>query len=69
MTSPNSSGLGNLFTQYGEDLNMVKSGLKIAFVCALLALGGCVCRPGHVGPYGGVHPGACWVETTTSAFV
>jgi hypothetical protein len=21
----------------------------------------CACRPGHVGPYGGVHPGRCWV--------
>jgi hypothetical protein len=48
---------------------MVKSGLKIAFVCALLALGGCVCRPGHIGPYGGVHPGGCWAETTTNMFV
>jgi hypothetical protein len=28
-----------------------------------LSMGGCVaaCRPGHVGPYGGVHPGHCAV--------
>jgi hypothetical protein len=24
-------------------------------------LAGCACRPGHVGPYGGVHPARCWV--------
>jgi hypothetical protein len=33
------------------------------FVAAVLlagALGGCACRPGYVGPYGGVHPARCW---------
>ncbi len=27
------------------------------------SLGGCVaaCRPGHIGPYGGIHPGRCVV--------
>lgn len=30
-------------------------------LAALLALGACACRPGYVGPYGGVHPGRCWV--------
>ena len=25
------------------------------------ALTGCACRPGFVGPYGGVHPPRCWV--------
>jgi|GEM_PF-1708228 len=24
-------------------------------------LAGCACTPAHVGPYGGVHPGRCWV--------
>jgi len=28
---------------------------------ALLALGACACRPGYVGPYGGVHPPRCVV--------
>ncbi len=26
-----------------------------------LSLGACGCTPGRVGPYGGVHPGRCWV--------
>ena len=26
-----------------------------------LGLGACACRPGYVGPYGGVHPARCWV--------
>jgi len=26
-----------------------------------LSTGACACRPGHVGPYGGVHPARCWV--------
>ena len=25
------------------------------------ALSGCACRPGYIGPYGGVHPGRCFV--------
>ena len=25
------------------------------------ALSGCGCRPGFVGPYGGLHPPRCWV--------
>ena len=25
------------------------------------ALTGCACRPGFVGPYGGVHPPRCWI--------
>ena len=24
-----------------------------------LAVSGCACRSGYVGPYGGVHPGGC----------
>jgi hypothetical protein len=28
---------------------------------SLLALGACACRPGVVGPYGGVHPPRCVV--------
>lgn len=27
----------------------------------LAALSGCACRPGHIGPYGGIHPARCWV--------
>jgi hypothetical protein len=26
-----------------------------------LSAAGCACRPGHIGPYGGVHPARCWV--------
>ncbi len=26
-----------------------------------LSMGACACRPGGIGPYGGVHPGRCWV--------
>jgi hypothetical protein len=47
---------------------MTKTGLKIVFLAALLALGGCYCRPGHVGPYGGFHPGGCYADTTTTQF-
>jgi hypothetical protein len=27
----------------------------------VLSTAACGCSPGHVGPYGGVHPGRCWV--------
>jgi hypothetical protein len=30
-------------------------------ICLIGALAGCACRPGYVGPYGGVHPARCWV--------
>jgi hypothetical protein len=43
--------------------------LKFVILAALLALSGCVCRPGHIGPYGGVHPGGCYAENTISAVV
>jgi hypothetical protein len=26
-----------------------------------LCTGACACRGGHIGPYGGVHPGRCWI--------
>jgi hypothetical protein len=26
-----------------------------------LSTAACGCRPGYVGPRGGVHPGGCWV--------
>lgn len=36
--------------------------LKITIATGLLlATAACGCSPGHVGPYGGVHPGRCWV--------
>ena len=25
------------------------------------SISACACRPGHIGPYGGVHPGRCVV--------
>ncbi len=30
-------------------------------VGAAVSLGACGCRPGWVGPYGGVHGGRCWI--------
>jgi hypothetical protein len=33
----------------------------ILFAGLTLSLGACGCSPGHIGPYGGVHPGRCWV--------
>jgi len=30
-------------------------------ICLLATLAGCACRPGYVGPYGGVRPARCWV--------
>jgi len=47
---------------------MQKKTVTFVLLAAILALSGCVCRPGHIGPYGGVHPGACWVDRTTAAF-
>ena len=32
-----------------------------AAALSMLALAGCACRPGWVGPYGGVHPPRCVV--------
>ena len=26
-----------------------------------MSMGACACRPGHIGPYGGIHPGRCVV--------
>jgi len=34
---------------------------RVAVVGLVLAVSACACRPGYVGPYGGVHPGRCWV--------
>jgi hypothetical protein len=33
----------------------------LAGICLLATLAGCACRPGYVGPYGGVRPARCWV--------
>lgn len=36
--------------------------VRTTVILSLVALlTGCACRPGYVGPYGGVHPGRCWV--------
>ena len=35
--------------------------LLLAGLLMATALSGCGCRPGYVGPYGGIHPGRCWV--------
>ena len=38
---------------------------RLAIMLTLLGIAvsvqGCACRPGGVGPYGGVHPARCWV--------
>ncbi len=33
----------------------------LVVICLGALLAGCGCRPGYIGPYGGVHPGRCWV--------
>ena len=46
---------------------MAKKTVTFVLLTAMLALGGCVCRAGHIGPYGGVHPGACWAAPPPSS--
>ena len=33
----------------------------MAGLLLVVALAGCACRPGSIGPYGGVHPARCWI--------
>ena len=33
----------------------------LAGIRLLATLAGCACRPGYVGPYGGLRPARCWV--------
>ncbi len=33
----------------------------LAGVLLIASLSGCACRPGYVGPYGGIHPARCVV--------
>jgi hypothetical protein len=40
---------------------MKRSLIWTCLVLLALAVSGCACRPGYVGPYGGVHAGGCWV--------
>jgi hypothetical protein len=40
----------------GHGAPAVLAGLLLIF-----ALSGCACRPGYVGPYGGIHPARCVV--------
>jgi hypothetical protein len=40
---------------------MKKMTMNFLLLAALLALGACACRAGYVGPYGGVHPGRCFI--------
>jgi hypothetical protein len=40
----------------------MKRALTLALLAGLaLSTAACGCRPGYVGPYGGVHGGRCWV--------
>jgi hypothetical protein len=41
---------------WGRRISVLAAGLLL-----VAALSGCACSPGHIGPYGGVHPGRCWV--------
>ena len=43
-------------SRFGRGLSVAAAGLAV-----LVALSGCGCRPGYIGPYGGIHPGRCWV--------
>jgi hypothetical protein len=52
-----------------ESSIMQKKTVTFVLLAAILALSGCVCRPGHIGPYGGVHPGACYADRTTATSV
>ncbi len=40
---------------------MIKYFRFVTVLALALGLGACACRPGYIGPYGGVHPGRCWV--------
>ena len=40
---------------------MRKVAINVLMLAALLTLGACACRAGYVGPYGGVHPGRCFI--------
>jgi len=40
---------------------MKKAVTHLATFGLILTLAACACSPGHIGPYGGVHPGRCWI--------
>jgi hypothetical protein len=46
-----------------KDTNMRRVFSAMLLMALAVSASGCVaaCRPGHVGPYGGVHPGGCAV--------
>ena len=38
--------------------------LVLTILCLLglaASVSACACRPGYIGPYGGIHPARCWV--------
>jgi hypothetical protein len=43
-----------------QESGMRRMKVGVLLVAILLSVSGCVCRPGHIGPYGGLHPGACY---------
>lgn len=35
--------------------------IALSLIGITLSVQGCACRPGHIGPYGGVRPARCWI--------
>jgi hypothetical protein len=51
----------NFFRQNCKERAMRRGLSALLILGMVLALNACACRGGYVGPYGGVHPGRCWI--------